>query len=126
MRTRALSAIALVPLLLAGCNTTPSQNGSGTASPQQTVAASATPATSATSPVSAAHPDPLLNKGIGPVSSVTLGPIDKKLVAEGEKLFKLKCAACHKMDKRRVGPPLGGVTQRRSPEWIMNMALNPG
>jgi hypothetical protein len=24
-----------------------------------------------------------------------------------------------------VGPPLAGVTERRSPEWIMNMILNP-
>ena len=29
------------------------------------------------------------------------------------------------MDKRFVGPALGGVTKRRSPEWILNMITNP-
>jgi len=40
-------------------------------------------------------------------------------------LFKFKCTACHKVNKDFIGPPLTGVTQRRSPEWIMNMILNP-
>lgn len=29
------------------------------------------------------------------------------------------------MDTRLVGPALAGVTMRGSPEWIMNMILNP-
>ena len=35
------------------------------------------------------------------------------------------CSACHKLDQRYVGPALTGVTKRRTPEWIMNMILNP-
>ncbi len=69
--------------------------------------------------------DPKANKGIGPISSVTLGEIDASLAGEGEAIFKAKCTACHKISKRFIGPALQGVTQRRSPEWIMNMALNP-
>ncbi len=69
--------------------------------------------------------DPMSNKGIGPISSVTLGEIDQTLVAEGEVIFKAKCTACHKISKKFVGPALKGVTQRRSPEWIMNMTMNP-
>ncbi len=69
--------------------------------------------------------DPMANKGIGPISSVTLGEIDAALAGEGEAIFKAKCTACHKISKRFIGPALQGVTQRRSPEWIMNMALNP-
>ncbi len=65
------------------------------------------------------------NKGIGPVSSVELGDIDDALVEEGKELFKANCTACHKIKKRFVGPALKGVTERRSPEWIMNMILNP-
>lgn len=65
------------------------------------------------------------NKGIGPVSSVTLGALDGAKATQGEGIFKTKCSACHKMDERYVGPALKGVTQRRSPEWIMNMILNP-
>ena len=44
---------------------------------------------------------------------------------DGAALFKAKCTACHKISKRFVGPGLKGVTQRRSPEWIMNMILDP-
>jgi len=54
-----------------------------------------------------------------------LGDIDEALVSQGETIFKAKCTACHKITKKFVGPALKGVTQRRSPEWIMNMALNP-
>lgn len=69
--------------------------------------------------------DPMSNKGIGPISSVSLGEVDNALASEGETIFKAKCTACHKISKRHIGPALKGVTQRRSPEWIMNMALNP-
>jgi cytochrome c1 len=69
--------------------------------------------------------DPKTDKGIGPVSSVTIGDIDNDLVAKGEAVFKAKCTACHKISKKFVGPALKGITERRSPEWIMNMILNP-
>ena len=29
------------------------------------------------------------------------------------------------MEKKVVGPALSGVTERRSPEWVMNMIMNP-
>jgi len=77
------------------------------------------------SKVAVENVDPMSNKGIGPISSVTLGEIDPTLAAEGEVVFKAKCTACHKLSKKFVGPALKGVTQRRSPEWIMNMAMNP-
>jgi len=66
-----------------------------------------------------------LIKGIGPISEVTLGPIDEALYARGEEIFSTKCSACHKLDKRYVGPALGDVIERRAPEYIMNMMLNP-
>ncbi len=65
------------------------------------------------------------NKGIGPISSVEVGDIDDALVEEGKEIFKANCTACHKIKKRFVGPALKGVTERRAPEWIMNMILNP-
>ncbi len=67
----------------------------------------------------------LSNKGIGPVKSVTLGDIDNTMVEEGKAIFKAKCTACHKIGKRFIGPDLTGVTKKQSPEWIMNMILNP-
>lgn len=69
--------------------------------------------------------DPMQDKGIGPVKSVTLGEIDQALVDKGNELFKTKCSACHKIEKRFVGPAMAGITERRTPEWIMNMILNP-
>lgn len=68
---------------------------------------------------------PMKDKGIGPIKSVSIGEIDVTLATEGKALFKSKCSACHKISKRFVGPALVGVTERRSPEWIMNMILNP-
>ncbi len=78
----------------------------------------------------AANPNGLtdweMEHGIGPITSeIKLSAIDEKMAAEGEKLFKMKCMACHKLDERYVGPPLRGVTTFRKPEFIMNMILNP-
>lgn len=64
------------------------------------------------------------NKGIGPIKNVTLGDIDDVMVAKGKEVYKTNCTACHKFKKRYIGPALNGVTERRSPEWIMNMILN--
>lgn len=69
--------------------------------------------------------DPMKDKGIGPITSITLAEIDEAMVAEGKKVFKAKCSACHKISKRFVGPGLAGITEKRTPEWIMNMILNP-
>ena len=69
--------------------------------------------------------DPMSNKGIGPITSVTLGEIDQTMVTEGEAVFKAKCTACHKVDRKFIGPAPNGIMERRSPEWIMNMILDP-
>jgi mono/diheme cytochrome c family protein len=69
--------------------------------------------------------DPMQDKGIGPITSLVLGEINQTMVAEGKEIFKIKCSACHKISKRFVGPPMKGITERRTPEWIMNMILNP-
>lgn len=66
-----------------------------------------------------------IENGIGPITSISLGAIDEALAAEGETSFTTKCSACHKMDTRYVGPPLGNVLDNRTPEYIMNMMLNP-
>mgnify|MGYP000297784497 CR=1 FL=1 len=67
-----------------------------------------------------------LENGIGPVKQkLELGPIDLKLVKKGEEIFNTKCVACHKLDERYVGPAQRDVIKRRTPEFIMNMMLNP-
>lgn len=67
-----------------------------------------------------------IENGIGPVKQkLELGPIDPKLVKKGEEIFNTKCVACHKLDERYVGPAQRDVIKRRTPEFIMNMLLNP-
>jgi cytochrome c551/c552 len=64
--------------------------------------------------------------GIGPVTeTIELGSFDASMAEKGEKIFKSKCSACHKMGERYVGPDLSDVLDKRSPEYVMNMILNP-
>lgn len=65
-----------------------------------------------------------LEQGIGPIRDLQLGALDPALVARGEADFTTKCSACHKIDERYVGPPLGDVLDHRRPEFVMNMILN--
>lgn len=68
----------------------------------------------------------LKNKGIGPIKSLKLEPeIDQNMVTHGAELYKVKCASCHRPDKKYVGPASAGIMNRRTPEWIMNKMLNP-
>jgi len=65
-------------------------------------------------------------KGIGEVKEVSLNnPLKKDMVDKGKAIYEMKCAACHKLtDQRVVGPGWAGITERRKPEWIMNMTTN--
>lgn len=66
------------------------------------------------------------NKGVGPVTSVTISDeIDQAMVAEGKEIFDTNCFACHKADTKFIGPAPKGVLDRRAPEWVMNMILDP-
>ena len=69
--------------------------------------------------------DPMENKGIGPVKELTLGEIDPAMAEEGKTMFAALCSACHKADKKYIGPSPAGIMERRSPEWVMNMIMNP-
>lgn len=44
--------------------------------------------------------------------------------ANGQKLFNSTCTACHKLDTKFVGPPLKGVTEKRSKEWLKQFISN--
>ncbi len=66
------------------------------------------------------------NKGIGPVKNLELpDEIDHSMAEKGKVIFDSKCLACHKPNKKFIGPAPAGVLDRRSPEWVMNMMLNP-
>lgn len=83
----------------------------------------ATPVVSVTPPSERVELD---NKGVGPIKSITLEPeIDQAMAKKGAEIYGQMCLACHKVDKKFIGPAPTGVLERRSPEWVMNMILNP-
>ena len=111
----AVGALAL--LSSAACGT----SATGSTTPGE--ASSATPAASAApgglTPFQVEH-------GIGPVTEpIALNGVDQAMAKSGSQVFDQKCASCHKMAERYVGPALGEVTTRRSPAFVMNMVLNP-
>lgn len=67
----------------------------------------------------------LNNKGVGPIKEVKLGDIDQAMASKGQEIYKNMCTACHKPDKKFIGPAPKGILERRSPEWVMNMILKP-
>lgn len=71
------------------------------------------------------YPDQLTNKGIGPIAEIKLDSLNPTLSGEGKLLFEQKCITCHRFDIKLNGPSLKGVTRRRTPEWMMNMMINP-
>jgi cytochrome c2 len=65
-------------------------------------------------------------KGVGKFRNVELThPLDEKMVASGKQVYDVKCASCHKLtNEKLVGPGWKNVTDRRTPEWIMNFVTN--
>lgn len=59
------------------------------------------------------------------VGKIFVGQPDKNLAVKGKQLFDSKCTACHKFDTRLVGPPLGDVVKKRTPEYIISMITSP-
>ncbi|MCK0161372.1 c-type cytochrome [Allomuricauda sp. F6463D] len=71
-------------------------------------------------------PVDLTNKGVGPITNLEFPEdINEEMAARGKAKFDAICVACHMIDKRMIGPAVKGVYDRRSPEWVMNMILNP-
>ena len=71
-------------------------------------------------------PVDLDNKGIGPIRNLDFqADIDTDMAARGQAKFNAICVACHMAEQRMIGPAMKGVFTRRSPEWVMNMMLNP-
>lgn len=65
-------------------------------------------------------------KGVGKFTNIELThPVDENMVKQGQSIYDVKCSSCHKLtDEKLVGPGWKGVTDRRTPEWIMNFVTN--
>ena len=71
-------------------------------------------------------PIDLDNKGIGPIKKVDFETtINNDLAEKGKATFNQKCTACHMTNRKLIGPAMSGIYERRSPEWVMNLLLNP-
>jgi mono/diheme cytochrome c family protein len=86
--------------------------------------ANAGPPGAAGSPPGAAAPGKS-EAGLFTAADITLGDIDQGMVEKGRSTYDVKCQACHSTGPNRVvGPGWKGITEKRKPEWIMNMILN--
>lgn len=66
------------------------------------------------------------NKGVGPIKNVDFADaVNEEMAARGKATFESICVACHMVDQKMIGPAMKGIYDRRSPEWVMNMILNP-
>lgn len=57
---------------------------------------------------------------VGFISSLSFGQDYTK----GKQLFNTHCAACHKMDKKLVGPALNTIVDRQGKEWTKKWIYN--
>jgi hypothetical protein len=66
------------------------------------------------------------SKGIGKFTSIQLThPLDESMITNAQPIYDSKCFACHKLtDEKLVGPGWKGITDRRTPEWVMNFIVN--
>ncbi len=119
MKSFYLGIGALCLIIIAGCSNEKKEKNSITIGGNKTEKTEIKEKTSSV-------PVMLDNKGIGPIKSITFdNDINQSLAQQGEQLFKTKCAACHKASKKFIGPPMVGIYKKRSPEWVMNIIMNP-
>ena len=51
--------------------------------------------------------------------------VNTAMANKGNTIYSAKCQSCHKTSNERlVGPGFKGVTERRTPVWIMNFLTN--
>ena len=66
-------------------------------------------------------------RGEGKFDKIDFGAtLDVAMATKGQSVADVKCLSCHKTtDEKLVGPGWKGVTERRTPQWIMNFVTNP-
>lgn len=114
-----ISALSL-PFLFTACKGDSTENNSTTTETESTSVAETE------SSGDPAEYDPTRGEGKFDASNVNISGFDAAMAAKGKAIAEVKCFSCHKMtDERLVGPGWKGVTERRSPHWIMNFVTNP-
>ncbi len=86
------------------------------------------PEASSTEPAKSENANPAYDpqRGEGKFTEVAVGAtVDQTMAAAGEKIYSVKCNACHKLTSEKlVGPGWLGVTDRHKAPWIMNFVTN--
>lgn len=126
MNTKIKSAAILFSLMLMACGGKEEKKKEGFSVDRQKTTTEKPVEAQADAGTPASERIALDNKGVGPIESITLdAEIDQTLADEGKAVYDQMCLACHRIGKKFIGPPPNGILERRSPEWVMNMILNP-
>lgn len=116
MNTLKKLAFAVLTLALFSCGGDKKTDSIPSASTTETTTTESTSGTSSYDP----------KRGLGPHENVDVSKFDPAMAASGKKIADVKCTSCHKpTEEKLVGPGWKGVTQRQTPEWIMNFISNP-
>ncbi|MAO16883.1 cytochrome c [Muricauda ruestringensis] len=127
MKTILKGTILLISLIMLSCGGKDKEKREDGFSVQRKKAETERPvATNAANEVKASERIDLTTKGIGPIKSIEIpAEIDQAMAAKGKEVYEQMCLACHRVGKKFIGPAPNGVLDRRTPEWVMNMILNP-
>lgn len=118
-----MKKIILPVAVIAGMFSIIACGGGTTSTTEQKVTSSEAPQNAVADPSSY---DPKRGEGKFDESNVSLASLDGAMATQGESIAGTKCMSCHKTsDEKLVGPGWKGVTQRRTPHWIMNFITNP-
>lgn len=110
-------------LITTGCGYFLSCGGGGSEKRRPAAPTPESPKSAASDPLTY---DPKRGEGRFNEGNVTLNSLDATMAAKGEAISGTKCFSCHKITgERLVGPGWKGVTERRTPVWIMNFITNP-
>lgn len=126
---KTLYTLSAIAFLAVGCGGGTNNNNSANDNANETVnTANTTEVPKEASAKPTEYPNWQTNKGIGKVKTIT-PPLadtpDAAMAAKGKATFNQYCMACHLPTKRLIGPAMAGLTDYRTPEWLMNMILNP-
>ncbi|NNK18406.1 MAG: cytochrome c [Maribacter sp.] len=119
------SAILLFSVLLVSCGGKEEKKKEGFSVKRQKSTTEKTVESTADNASKASERIDLTTKGVGPITSLTLNDVDDAMAAKGKEVYDQMCLACHRIGKKFIGPAPNGILERRTPEWVMNMILNP-
>jgi cytochrome c2 len=107
--------LGAMTLIMVACNNSNNNNKSESEEPENTTATT-----------SNGNPSYDPNRGEGKFTHVDVSATLNAAEADaGQKVFSVKCSACHKLTTEKlVGPGWSGVTHRHTAEWIMNFVTN--